>query len=263
MTKLFTIILFAALFACAAEQPVSTEGQQTASKQTEPKTTVVPGRDGPRDKVSLKNEKAVKESLKIQLVNKETGEIRYATPDEIELTIKEGERYTLIPESPEKQVHHEQLELRNSDGEKVAVKLDRVTLIEYWNEDAMGSNQFWSKMRDFERKYADNPQIQILSIYHNPVYSGREAIAYGNQIVKKYELPKNLYFDTMAALPDKMYVPGGVSYMLIDHRRQMTHAGRGGFAACEQVFEAVENALAFQRSRNPVSSVMVNGEPTQ
>ncbi|CAM2008136.1 hypothetical protein [Acanthopleuribacter pedis] len=274
MTKTLYLFILAALISCAAEKPQAAAAknnnepaattQTTASTQAEQKVTVHPEHsDQPRDKVSIRNEQAIKESLKITLINKETGELRLARPDEIDLEIKEGERFNLVPEDPNKQVHIQELNLRDANGKKVKINLDRVTLIEYWNEDAMGTNQFWGKMREFEKKYADSDEIQILSIYHNPVYSGRETVAFGNQVVKRFEQPKNLYFDTLAVLPDQMYVPGGVSYLLIDHRRQMTHAGRGGFPACEQVFEAVDNALKFQRAVNPVETVTVNGVPNQ
>lgn len=256
MVKIITLALFLVLFACSgdssvAETPASS-GTQTAAATTKTK-----------DKVSIQNEKAIKESLNITLVNKDTGETRPARADEIELTIQEGDRFNLVPSKPEQQVHIQKLSLRDAQGRKVDILLDKVTLIEYWNEDSMETNQFWGKMREFERKYAGSNEIQILSIYHNPVYGGRELVSYGTQMVKKYESPQNLYFDTLAMLPDNMYVPGGVSYLLIDHRRQLTHAGRGGFPACQQVFDAVDNALRFQRAMDPNQSVSVETVPNQ
>ncbi len=259
MVKNLTLTFFLVLFACSGDPSVA-ETKQTASAS---KTEAATAQSKPKDRVSIQNEKAIKESLNITLVNKETGETRLARPDEIELDIKEGERFTLLPLKPERQIHLEKLKLRNAQGEKVEVPLNKVTLIEYWNEDSMETNQFWGKMREFERKYAGSDEIQLLSIYHNPVYGAREVVSYGNQIVKKYQAPQNLYFDALAALPDEMYVPGGVSYLLIDHRRQMTHAGRGGFPACEQVFDAVDNALRFQRAMDPDKQVAVETDPNQ
>lgn len=259
MVKNLTLTILLILFACTGDSSVAETKE--ASTATTNQTTSTDSQA--QDQISIQNKKAITESLKITLVNKETGETRLARPDEIDLSIEEKERFKLLPAKPEQQVHIQKLSLRDAEGRKIDIPLDKVTLIEYWNEDSMESNQFWGKMREFERKYADSNEIQLLSIYHNPVYGGRELVAYGNQIVKKYELPKNLYFDTLANLPDTMYVPGGVSYLLIDHRRQMTHAGRGGFPACEQVFDAVDNALRFQRTVDPDQNVSVETVPNQ
>lgn len=179
------------------------------------------------------------------LIDPKTG--KPIDPSEYEISsVKEIDR-RFIPDYDEKaQASFDGLEIFDESGKKVELKLDRVTLIEYWSKTGNLHNKFWKRARELEKKYSEETGFQLLSINHDPSFNTPERIGKISKFLASngFEKPQKLYFDLNDTFRDKFYVFGPVIYLLIDNRGQLTNGGRGDFARTEEeVFAHIENAL--------------------
>ena len=138
------------------------------------------------------------------------------------------------------------LHLMDLEGKNVLPVLDRVTVIEYWTEASHGDNKFWNRMREMEQKYAGNPDVQFISINYDNVLNGKHHRAAVKEFLKKNTAPMNLLLDKDDGFRHFFFVPGPVSYALIDHRKQYTHVGRGDAPETAELFDTlIENAIKY------------------
>ena len=222
-------VILSYLMACSPGQPVSALEQDPLPQQT----TQPPGAQSTPPKPKIM----------VELTHEETGEKKWV---EGEVEVIPGEKFLMRPIRPELDVNFDRVHLSDENSQRVKVDLDRVTLVEYWSADALEANKFWSQTRELERKYEDADKLQIVSINYDTVLSGKDQIEAAKETMQRFSPPKTLFFDFLDSFRDALPVPGPVSYYLIDHRRQMTHFGRGDIAATQKLFDAIENALIFQ-----------------
>lgn len=184
----------------------------------------------------------------ITIENKETGELKEVEAD---VQLKSGETFFLPTYNPAAVASFENVDLVNQRDASVKVDLDRVVLIEYWSSDGLTQNQFWSQMREMEKKYKDNENIKFLSINFDTALDGDDQIASGLEAIKRFTPPEKVYFDLNDSFRDSFPVIGPTMYLLVDSRQQITFFGRGDNPRTQEVFDNVRDALLhFESKKN-------------
>lgn len=147
---------------------------------------------------------------------------------------------------PESAADFAKLNLMDIDGNTVKPALDRVTVIEYWTMDSHRDNMFWNRMREMEQKFAGNPDVQFLSINYDNVLNGKSQRKAVKEFLGNVTPPQNLLIDKDIGFRHFFFVPGPVAYVLIDHRKQYTHVGRGDAPETAEMFDTlIENAIKY------------------
>jgi len=145
------------------------------------------------------------------------------------LSVKEiGRRFT--PKyNPKAEATFKELVIYNEKGEKVALPLDRVTLVEYWSKEGNKSNKYWDQIRELEKKHKDSKLFRVLSINHDGAFNTPDKIYKVNKYLNKknMERPAEMYFDLNDTFRDVYQVTGPAMYLLIDCRQQIVIGGRG------------------------------------
>lgn len=222
-------------FACGTQpqqQAVSEPSkQQTPEPQTqEPEKERDPSK--PRVFVTVKHE--------------ETGEIKEIEAD---VTLKEGEKYFLPSYNPAAAASFAKVDLVDENKSPVKVNLDKVYLIEYWAEEGLTRNLYWSQMRQMEAKYKDNEDIEFLSINYDTTFDGKEQIQAAQDRLKDFSTPANVLFDLNDSFRDSFPVTGPVTYILVDARKQIIKFGRADNPQTQEVFDNVRDALLYVESK--------------
>ena len=164
------------------------------------------------------------------------------------MDIKEKRKIIAPIADPESEANIAALSLMDLKGNSVTPEIDRVTVIEYWSKDSHPDNLYWNRMRELEHRFEGSSEIQFISINYDYVRTGASHIEMVNDFLKSNTAPKNLYLDKDDGFRDVFYVPGPVSYLLIDHRKQYTNVGRGDDPETAKLFDKlVENAIEYQR----------------
>ena len=235
--NLFPVLILAFFLGACSQEPEPVPAQQTAAKNT-------PQPDGSDEKSEF--EKDFAKSLKVILVDPETGEKMEA---EATINVVEDGRYILYPEREEAKVSFEGVNLCDASGNPVTIPTGTVTVIEYWSTDGMSRNQYWNRLRALEAQYEGGKELNIYSINFDVSLSGKDQIQEASNFLKDFTPPKRLVFDLNDGIRDHFWVPGPVSYYLIDHRGQLTHAARGDSPAGQDLLDAIDNALLFQKDK--------------
>ncbi|PIE02374.1 MAG: hypothetical protein CSA81_07635 [Acidobacteria bacterium] len=185
-------------------------------------------------------------NISIEDLKLKTGEAGQGEAPEYEITgVKEvGRRF--IPEyKKEREVALKDCMFYDVTGKRVPILLDRVVLLEYWTKNTVKNNLYWEKVRALEEKYKEDPRFKVISIYHDASLFKNDQIPAKINELRQFKMPlsENLLFDIEEILREKVHLEGPSFYILIDHRQQATHGGRGDFETTQTVFDSIENAL--------------------
>ena len=163
-----------------------------------------------------------------------------------EVKIQETDRALVPYEDASSHADLSKVSLTDLQGVTVNPELKGVTIIEFWSARDNKDNMYWAKARELEQKYAENGAFQLISINHDPVQSGKRHRAAVAEYLKSVTAPKNIYIDRWDGFRDFFRVPGPVSYLLIDHRKQFINVGRGDDPDTIKLFEEhLPNALKY------------------
>lgn len=182
----------------------------------------------------------------ITLENKETGELKEV---EAGVTLKSGEKFFLPAFNPAATASFDGVSLVDDNLHPVNVDLDKVFLIEYWSEEGLTQNQFWSQMRQLELTHKNSDEIGFLSINYDVSFDGKEQVAMGREALKKFSAPERVLFDIKDSFRDNFPVVGPTNYILIDSRQQIVAFGRGDNPNTQEVFDKVRDSLLYLRSQ--------------
>ncbi len=225
------LVLLAACTGTGGDQPVGQDDQKAASSQKQ------------AEKAKTKQDKTPEGDFKITLVDKETGERVEA---EAEIVVEEGEKFVFYPAKDSAAANFEGLTIVDAKGEKAEIPLGKVTILEYWSPDAMARNQYWNQMRELEREHQGSDAIQFVSIHYDTAVRGEAQIAAASNFLQNYSQPAHLLYDFDDGFRDRFYMPGPVSYYLVDHRGQLVQAGRADSPETQKVFDGIRDALLHQ-----------------
>lgn len=252
--KVFLGLALCFLLACSGGQKDTAE--QTANNSDQKKLDVT-GVGADNSTGDTQHAEALAQDLKIMIVDPETGE---KIPVDAEARVIQGDSYIHYRENNKYALSLDEAVFYTKDLKPVKIPLDRVTVIEYWNEEAMKENQFWQRAREAEQHYGSDV-FSLFSVHHNQSLSGREQVESIDDVLADYSMPQNLIFDTMDVMRDKIVIPGPVSYYLIDHRRQVIRAFSGDDPEGWELFDKfLENSIIHQRIDRKQSSVQVTYE---
>ena len=175
-----------------------------------------------------------------------------ASVDELPFKVQSTDMTTvkkfIEPEfSPESQAKFNELNLMDLTGNDVpTLGYGKVTVIEFWTEKSHPENLYWNRMRDAENVYAGREDIQFISINYDYSRPKKIHLLAMQEFVKKNTPPQTLYLDKDDGFRSFFYVPGPVSYLLIDHRGQYIYGGRADDPGTTVLFDRhIENCLGY------------------
>lgn len=228
---------------------------------TQTQTPVQAAKQDPAKQDPAKSEKPKKNEgtpkVFLTLENKETGELKEVEAD---VELKAGEKFFVPSFNSAATASFQNVNLVDAEKKPVQIDLDRVYLIEYWSDEGLTRNQFWSQMRQLENEYKDSDEIKLLSINYNTAVMGKTQIENAQERLKQFSTPQNVLFDLDDSFRDSFPVIGPVMYILVDSRQQITFFGRGDNPQTQEVFDNVRDALLHLRSKKTGGITVVTQE---